>query len=471
MPRTIRSKIIAGFVGGLLFVGLLSVTFGWNILVLKNKMATMEQFHSLLDDLLEIRRYEKNIIIYGYKKKNISELSLYLHKTEDTIAELSDSIAKVAGREAFDRFKNNFKEYKALIDSSHAELDNANIYQIRKLGAAMLDFGDELLIKKHKRINEALEGMMFFSVTAVGGFIILIAILFQMEARSVIKRLKLITDATEDISKGNFRPIMDYAKKGDEISRLITHFNRMVEELDSKQEQLVQSRKLASVGTFTSGIAHEINNPLNNISLTADGLLEEFDDLTDLEAKEMILDIINQTTRASEVVKNLLDFSRNDHPVFTELTISQIMDGTLKLIKNQLMVAGIRLETDIPQDLPPIKGNLYNLEQVFINLFLNSISAMPDGGDVFIRACMEKDTHIMIEFKDTGQGISPEHLERIFDPFYTTKSVGKGTGLGLSIVYGIIKKHGGYVEVKSKVNVGTSFFVHIPAMNAENKNT
>lgn len=448
--------------GSMMFVGLLTATFGWNVLVLKGKMVAIEDFHSLLDNILEIRRYEKNIILYGSNENDIKELSIYLHKTGENLKRLSDSISRVTGDEQFNRFKDQFLRYKTLMESSHGKLKGYNITEIRGLGSAMVSFSHDLLSKKQKRIDKALETMMVSSVIVVAGFIVFIAILFLMETKSLLARLKLLINATEDISRGNFKTIQDPAKKKDEISSLIIHFNKMVEELDSKQEQLVQSRKLASIGTFTSGIAHEINNPLNNISLTADGLLEEYDDLSEVEAKEMILEIINQTTRASEVVKNLLDFSRNDKPTFTELKVSDVIDGTIKLIKNQLMVAKIKFETIIPPGLPTINGNLYNLEQVLINLFLNAISAMPQGGAISITASQENSGYVKIDFKDNGHGISAENLERVFDPFYTTKSVGKGTGLGLSIVYGIIKKHEGYVEVKSEMNSGTTFSIYLP---------
>jgi signal transduction histidine kinase len=228
--------------------------------------------------------------------------------------------------------------------------------------------------------------MVTFSIIAVGGFVFCVALLFLFEAKSLLKRLKQVTQATKSIPKGQFKTIMEGAPKHDEISQLIAGFNQMVRELDEKQEQLVQSRKLASIGTFTSGIAHEINNPLNNISLTADGLLEGFEDLSGTEAREMIHDIITQTSRASSVVKNLLDFSRSDQAVMSRICVSDVISGTLGLVKNQLMVNNIRLTTDIPDTLPAIRGNLHNLEQVFINLFSNAMAAMPDGGDILIAA-------------------------------------------------------------------------------------
>ena len=132
-------------------------------------------------------------------------------------------------------------------------------------------------------------------------------------------------------------------------------------------------------------------------------------------------------------------------------------------MRNQLTLSGIHVEEDIPPDLPPIRGEKKSLQQVFLNLFINAIQAMLDGGTLNIRAHPSADGQWMvIDVTDTGVGIDPEHLSRIFDPFYTTKQVGRGTGLGLSVTYGIVEKHGGHIEVKSRVGAGATFTVTLP---------
>jgi two-component system NtrC family sensor kinase len=236
----------------------------------------------------------------------------------------------------------------------------------------------------------------------------------------------------------------------------------MVEELGSRQEQLVQSRKLASIGTFTSGIAHELNNPLNNISITAETLMLNYHDMPEKEMDEMIGDILSQADRASQVVKNLLEFSRTERPYLIDLNIMEVIERTVKLIGNQLIVSHIRLEKDIAADLPSIQGRRQDLQQAFLNILLNAIHAMPGGGVIKIRAGRGPKGYIKIDLSDTGTGIKPEALEHIFDPFYTTKESGQGTGLGLSLVYNIIRTHGGYIEVKSELNKGTTFSIYLP---------
>jgi two-component system, NtrC family, sensor kinase len=224
----------------------------------------------------------------------------------------------------------------------------------------------------------------------------------------------------------------------------------------------VQSRKLASIGTFTSGIAHELNNPLNNISITAESLLLNYADSLPAEIGEMLDDILAQSDRASLVVRNLLDFSRTERPVFSNLDIGEVIDRTLALIKNQLVVARIRIEKEIAPDLPAIHGKLQDLQQAFVNILLNAIQAMPEGGNITIRAGQGPHEDLRIDLSDTGPGIGPDALERIFDPFYTTKTAGQGTGLGLSIVYSIIRTHGGTIEAHSDAGKGTTFSIYLP---------
>jgi len=235
----------------------------------------------------------------------------------------------------------------------------------------------------------------------------------------------------------------------------------MIHELELHQEQLVQSRKIDAVGTLTSGIAHELNNPINNIVLTAEALKEDFQELEPEEAQGLIQDILMQAERASEIVKGLLDFSRSEHPEFEPLAIAGVIQDTLKLVRNQLALSGIQVEEEIPPDLPPIQGDRKGLQQVFLNLFINAIQAMLNGGTLHLRAYLA-DSWLRLEVRDTGVGIEAEHLPRIFDPFYTTKQVGRGTGLGLSVSYGIVEKHGGHLEVQSKHGQGSTFTVVLP---------
>ena len=211
-----------------------------------------------------------------------------------------------------------------------------------------------------------------------------------------------------------------------------------------------------------------LNNPLNNISLTAETYLEEYGDRMDAEAKELIHDILTQSERACEIVKNLLDFSRTERPARSSIEAREIVRSTVALVKNQIMLAGIKLDVEIPEALPPVRGNIRSLQQVFMNLLLNAIQAMPNGGAITISVAAEPPDFVRFDIGDTGVGMKPEAIEHIFEPFFTTKSVGRGTGLGLAVAYSIVKRHGGQIEVKSEIGMGTVFTVLLPVARTQN---
>jgi two-component system, NtrC family, sensor kinase len=180
------------------------------------------------------------------------------------------------------------------------------------------------------------------------------------------------------------------------------------------------------------------------------------------DQKSPLLDkIAKQTFRASEIVNSLLNFSRTSTTDFGDVDISRVVRETLSLLEHQLRKSGIQVHTELDPDLPPVHGNAGKLQQVFLNLFLNARDAMDPGGRLEIRAWQEQGG-ARIDVADTGHGIAPEHLQRIYDPFFTTKGARKGTGLGLSVTYGIIQEHGGSIEAFNRVGGGTRFHLELP---------
>jgi len=225
------------------------------------------------------------------------------------------------------------------------------------------------------------------------------------------------------------------------------------------ESQLQQAEKLSSIGLFAAGLAHEVNTPLAGISSYAQMLLDEIPEGDD--RREPLEKIEKQSFRASEIINNLLNFARFSESDFKEINVNSLMSDTVSLLEHQLQKNGIHLEMDLSEKLPETLGNGGKLQQVFMNLFLNAKDAMPDGGTLNLRS-YEKNSEIVIEINDTGVGISKEDIKKIYDPFFTTKSVGKGTGLGLSVSFGIIQEHSGRISVESKPNKGTSFSLHLP---------
>jgi len=227
------------------------------------------------------------------------------------------------------------------------------------------------------------------------------------------------------------------------------------------EEQLVQTEKLTSLGLLAAGVAHEVNTPLAVISNYIQMLAKQ---LPSNDPRQKLTDkIVKQTFRASEIVNNLLNFSRTGGAAFKEVNLNQVIDETLTLVTHPFRAGNVQVIKNLEADLPGVLGSGNRLQQVFLNLFLNAKDAMPSGGMLEVRTAANNGT-VEIEVADTGMGIQRENLARVFDPFFTTKATGRGTGLGLSVSYGIIKEHAGKIEVRSTPGKGTSFRLEFPAV-------
>jgi PAS domain S-box-containing protein len=226
-------------------------------------------------------------------------------------------------------------------------------------------------------------------------------------------------------------------------------------EIEQLEKQLLQADKLATIGQLASGVAHEINNPLGNISLYAQMLLKKIDD----ESTRNKLNIINdEANRAAHIVKGLLDFARQSEPSMIPTDINGEISKVLSILEHELKY--IKVNT-ILQQIPLINCDPGQISQVIMNILTNSIQAITVNGNITIETRLENN-NVEIIIIDNGCGISEENLNRIFDPFFTTKKRGEGTGLGLSISYGIIKSHNGSIDVKSEVGKGTTFIIKLP---------
>ena len=251
------------------------------------------------------------------------------------------------------------------------------------------------------------------------------------------------------------------SKDQQQIGRLVI-FDDVTDRAELEQ-RLVQADKLSSIGLLAAGVAHEVNTPLAVISTYAQMLAKQ---VGDDSQKSLILDkIAKQTFRASEIVNSLLNFSRTSTTSFGDVNLNRVIQETLSLLEHQLQKSGIQVKVDFEAELAPIHANAGKLQQVFLNLFLNARDAMAKGGTLEVRTWTDESS-AKIEVADTGPGISPEHLHRIYDPFFTTKAARKGTGLGLSVTYGIIQEHGGSIEVSNRRSGGARFRLDLPLARA-----
>jgi PAS domain S-box-containing protein len=252
----------------------------------------------------------------------------------------------------------------------------------------------------------------------------------------------------------------------------------LVDDITDRMEleaQLAQSEKLSSIGLLAAGVAHEVNTPLAVISSYAQMLAKQMRPMMEQDARlgPVLEKITQQTFRASEIVNGLLNFSRTGGTEFASVDLNRLLFDTLTLVEHQFKTAGIRVETEFDEGLPRIHGNEGKLQQVVLNLLLNARDAMHGMRDGRIRIATEKAVgRVCVLVEDFGGGIEPEHMHRIYDPFFTTKTKPrngehKGTGLGLAVSYGIMQEHGGKMQVESEVGVGTTFRLEFPAVAAK----
>jgi PAS domain S-box-containing protein len=230
----------------------------------------------------------------------------------------------------------------------------------------------------------------------------------------------------------------------------------------SLEEQLQQREKLSSIGLLAAGVAHEVNTPLTGVSSYTQMLLGM---LNDNDPKRALLQKVRtQAERASDIVNNLLNFSRTGSAEqFTDVNVARVLDDTLQLLEPQLRRSQIEIVRSYDMEAPQVYGNAGKLQQVFTNLLLNARDAIPDGGRIKVSTSTADDGSVVAEISDTGIGIAPENVAKIYDPFYTTKGVGQGTGLGLAVTYGIVQEHAGRISVDSTPGHGTTFRITLPA--------
>jgi two-component system, NtrC family, sensor kinase len=232
----------------------------------------------------------------------------------------------------------------------------------------------------------------------------------------------------------------------------------------SLEEQLQQREKLSSIGLLAAGVAHEVNTPLTGVSSYTQMLLAM---LNENDPKHALLQKVRtQAERATNIVNNLLNFSRTGSATeFAEVDVARVLDDTLQLLEPQMRRSQIQIVRSYGEDLPLAYANAGKLQQVFTNLLLNARDAIPDGGQIVVSTSAD-DGSIVAEISDTGIGIAPENVAKIYDPFYTTKGVGQGTGLGLAVTYGIVQEHAGRISVDSTPGHGTTFRITLPAARA-----
>lgn len=466
-PQTIRGQILMAFLACFVFMGLIIAANYKNFRSLSESMQLFELAEELNSTLLEMRRYEKNYFLYR-QEFNYEENVTYTNQLDLELQQEREKLSAALGEKNYSHFVDYVHDYSSLMNQlqkADCKKNDCNDLQgrIRGTGQNLLLLANQLVANERRSIDLLLQKMIPLPLISLVLLVVLLSFVIFFIGEKVIRPLARITRESEAVAKGAFQRITPYGDAKNEIHHLVSTINRMMDELEKRQEELIQSRKIASIGTLTAGIAHEINNPVNNLSLLLEALIEDGKNMDDEERDQLYHDAMDQADRTSKIVKNLLEFSRASHPRVEDVDLSEIVDKTTRLLSNEFKLNDIHFVKEVQERLPAIRLDKSGLQQVLLNLFLNSIQAMEKGGKLKVWIGREeKSNEIRLDVADNGPGILPEHIDQIFDPFFTTKKEGVGTGLGLSVSYNIIKKNGGRMEVQSQPGKGTCFSIFLP---------
>ncbi len=472
----ITTKIGLGFLFCILLTAFMGVFVFLSMQQINKNLILVKIADDIEFQLLECRRQEKNFLLF-HEVENLNKLNIHLDKLKKFISK-SQSNASKDNLQQFHKLSQSIFVYEKLLNqvlSGKADIEKS-ISLMRKAGQDAQKISRGISNKTWENIKSTAKKSAIIAITTIG-FVVLISIVWGVIVfQTIAAPIRDIAFVTTKIAEGDISKRVT-VKSRDEIGVLAKSLNEMTRklqqayrklegkieivtrELADKQRQLAQSEKLASIGQLSSGVAHEINTPLGGILANAYFLLEEMDEKNP-QKKELDI-IIRETMRCKNIVKGLLDFSRQETPQKEPVDINQIVDRTLSAMRHHEIADGLTVNKKLNPDLPKIIADPNQLQQVFMNITKNALQAMTEKGKLDIATYVKGD-FIIIDFIDTGRGISTEYINKVFEPFFTMGKSQKGIGLGLAISYGIIKNHHGNIDVESKVGKRTKFSVKLP---------
>jgi two-component system, NtrC family, sensor kinase len=520
---SLKKKIALSFLISAAIIAILAAFEYLSFVEIKKEIRYLEITDTISRKSLQLRRHEKNFFLYSPQKADEASeaVASYLVELKTLLAQnpdidqadklsLRSSINEYDRRftaikrdadeltRLFDQTKVSYKgtaKYLSLVESTFLEQPSQSADFLEKVFllppghplvrglrdldreiAALRKTGEDILVSS-KDLDRVARGkvelvirvsqiaiLIFFPLFFAVG----IGTLFFITT-NVVKRLMLLINVVESTGKGSYPHLSIPASGGnahDEVGVLIDRFNIMEDklaegavEIERKNKELIQSKKLAAIGTLAAGVAHELNNPLNNIYLSAQVLAKQAGEHCPIEIKESLDDILGQTERVKRIVGELLEFARGREPQFTDVDLAGLITDSYRHLGSTRDLANIRFSLDPDPREIVVSADRGQMEQVFGNLFANAVDAMQGRGALSV-SLKKADEAVIIRIVDTGKGIPREALDKVFEPFFTTKD--KGTGLGLAIVYNIIKKHGGDIAAESETGKGTTFVIVLP---------
>jgi len=486
---SIRQKITLGYYAIVVIIVGLSIFTFLELRVVEKKIMFGAAISDFFDTTLEIRRFEKNYFLYA-KEIDYQENIRYVARAQEILQGNIPGFNTIVLPQHVDSIKTNLTSYRDLMGQYAEGKDRGQHFpgleeNIRKTGKEIITMSEDISRMERKNLQLLLARYQKILIISIITLSTLAIVIGQILSRMVVRPLQSLEESMGVIAEGKFERVA-IDSKDREIVSLTNAFNKMLKELELHERHLIQSEKLASLGTLLSGVAHELNNPLSNISSSSQILAEEIEEPDTAYKKELVSQINEQTDRARNIVRSLLEFSRDKEFKKERLPLKKILEETIQFVKGQVPTK-IAINLSVPDDII-IFADKQRIQQAFLNLIKNAIESIStDEGMVSITAkkrraadkgeeditgiynylkfrgkCTIEDDTIDIEVRDTGSGIQPELLPKIFDPFFTTKDVGKGSGLGLFIVYEIIEEHDGCIAVDSEIGKGTTFFIKLP---------
>jgi signal transduction histidine kinase len=479
---SLRAKIVSAYAAIAFLTLVLSVFAYEELRLLEGKILLGERIAEVFDTTMEIRRFERNLFLHGQEADYRDNASYRARLRELLERDEADFIA-LAARDQLAALKSSLSNYGPLIDSYVGAAQDPARRQllessIRAAGQDLVAASEAVVAAERAAVRASLSSfraILFFSVVGVA---LLTVAVGQALSRRVVRPLKQIESGVEAIAAGRSVAL---AAAGDdrEIASISRAFDHMLRELDLRQRHLLRTEKLASMGTMVSGVAHELNNPLSNIWSSCQIMLEDRRLPADAPQRELLRQIDEQSIRARNIVRSLLDFTRDRQFRAEPVPLDELVRQTLRFLKGDVP-PGMTVNVEVPSSLT-LAADRQRLQQALLNLLKNAIDAAgadghvavtavrhapaadgTDGEDGALAACRALDA-VDIIVDDDGPGIAPAILPRIFDPFFTTKDVGRGMGLGLFIVYRVVEEHGGCIAAANRQPRGARFVMRLPA--------
>ena len=488
---SLRRKINLGFYALAATLAVVALFALADLRYLEQRIELEITVSDFVDSVLELRRYEKNYLLYG-ADDDFGEVGTYGDKAAQLLAQQGNALSTLSSRTEIESLQRTLAEHQRLF----AELQtlfpadaNRRIeleQDIRESGRVLSEGAESIAEAQRAQMLRAVgrsQVALPVAITVVGLLGLVIA---QRASRAAVTPLAQLQHDLEDLGRGRFDRVEP--PSGDrEIVSVADAVNYMLDEIDTRRRHLVQSEKLASLGTLVAGVAHELNNPLSNVSSSCQILLEELAKADTAQLREWLQQIDTETERARHIVRTLLEFSRESAFTKRQVSLRDLVDKSLLLLGRQAAIRA-RVQVDIPTDLV-VPLDEQRMQQVLVNLIKNALDAGGDEVNIQVSATLVPSQElqlphgsvyaqsppqsflsrevVLLSVSDDGPGIPEEGLRRVFDPFYTTKDVGRGSGLGLFVTQEIVHKHDGYIAAYAKPGAGSAFFICLPYASEE----